>query len=506
MSAAAPASTPPVAPSTAPGSALTPQTTQQLMDTATQQIQSQIGAATAPYQSQIDLFQKEAGQAQGDISNEYAGLLPQVAASAQQVQNSNLEATQAAQSIFQAAGTRLNDLAQQSAKEAQDMAQQIGGPVGGVGLFSEGLTPYMEALPSAEAGDLLNALGLSQAGSQMAERFAGAVFPAMQTEDEAKARNFFNDKIATAQDQINQINAQKMGLVNDRYSTLLDQERSFELNLQQQKLDKLKSDRDWQVQQHTLRNDDARLALAEQDAKLRTAGVTGTYGGKPTLAADKFAAQTRQRAQALGIQAERLAVLQNHYAETDAIAKQRADVQQRTNAMSLLDAAMGYGKAITLTKKQVLAGPQLSGAILAAASGKRVPDTWYDKNTGQWYQYQRVSMTPQQWAQQGGVNGSTHITDPNQLYSILIGSGVNKGVAESLIKARTGLGDWTPGKQVAYQASDLAQKSLDELRGLATQRGMHNPTKIKGKQPLIDYIMAHNPQQQTDPTAPPGGQ
>jgi hypothetical protein len=486
---------------------LTPQTTADLAATAQAQATQQTTAAEAPYQNQIDLYQTQAKQAAGDVSSEYASLLPQVQAAATSVQGANDQALAAEQSIWQSAGTRLNQLAQSQASEAQQMAQQIGGPVGGTALLTEGLEPYMAAFPSAEAGSLLNALGLSQAGEQMAETFAGRVFPAMQTEDEAKARNFYDDKISTAQDSINSLESQKAGLVNDKYTTLLQNERQFELDLATKQADALKAQRDWTVAQHTLKNDDTRLAIEEgnyQDSRAKTAADITHISTQDRLAAER-----------LGITAQHYTVLAQHYQETTAIAQQRADVQQRTNAMSLLDAAMGYSKAITLTQKQVLSGAQLNSVQLSLIQGKRVPDVWYDGKTKQWYQYQRVTQTPQEWAQAGGPNGATHITDPNQLYSILIGANVNKSLAESLIKARTGLGDWAPGKQVNYAAPDLAQKSLDELRGIATQRGLKSATGVKNKQRLMDFIMAHNPAAATGTNAggagpgniltPPGG-
>src|SRR5207237_1131553 len=114
------------------------QTLAQLQASAAAQASSETSAAEAPYQSQVDLYGKQSKQAVGDITSTYANLLPQVSAAATQVQNYNTQALGIEQSIYQAAGNQLNQISQQQAKEAQDMAQQVGGPVGGASLFTEG--------------------------------------------------------------------------------------------------------------------------------------------------------------------------------------------------------------------------------------------------------------------------------------------------------------------------------------------------------------------------------
>jgi hypothetical protein len=171
--------------------------------------------------------------------------------------------------------------------------------------------------------------------------------------------------------------------------------------------------------------------------------------------------------------------------------------------MALLDAATGFGKTITTTHKVFL--PVTDPAVRAALTNPRNPpkDVHVDPKTHQWYQYQKVTQTPQQWWSSQSGQPFHPITDPNQLYSILVGAGYRPADAVADIRSRTGLGDWKPGKNPNYSANDLNSRGIDELRGIAQLRGFHGAAKIKSKQKLMDYIMAHNPgAANTNTTAP----
>jgi hypothetical protein len=370
------------------------------------------------------------------------------------------------------------------------MAQQTGGPIS-AGQFQEALAPYQQAFPSVQAGGLLNALGMAQAGSQQAQAFAGQVFPAMQTEQQAQVRNFYQDKINTAQDNIAQLESGKAGLVNDKYNTLLQNEQQYNLDQAKLKLDQTTAAHNWQMQ---------KSALNAQILKNKI--LAGEYGLKAKSTAAQIAKtqadivhmnnQDKLRAEQLGITAAHYQAMSAHYAASDKLATQRATSTSQKNAMSLIDAAMGTGKPVDITTKLPLSGLQLQGVKTAWLEGKRVPDTYYDKKTHTWYQYQTQHMTPQSWAQQQGVKGVTPVTDPNDLYNLLIGAGTPKSMAQSLVRIKTGLSGWSPGKTSSYTPSSLGQMTTDELRGIAIQRGFKAAGNMANvaRQRLIDFISA----------------
>ena len=473
------------------------------------QVDQEINAQVNPLNIQIGDLQSRESTALGGIQDMFKGLMPYVSDSAQRVEAAQNQGLAMEQQIFQAAGQRMNSLAQSRAQEAQALAQQMGGPVS-TGDFTSATDPYKAAMPQEAAAGMIHGLSFNMAGTQQAEAFAGQVFPAMETEQVAQARNFFETQINDTRKQIAQLEASKSGAVNTKLNDLLSQERQYSLQLQQLQLDKTKAAHDWAATQHTLKNDDARLALAG-------AGVTGQYQGKPTLQAQKTAAdiqnaQTRnqiaqQRANAyaahmsaqdritarkLGLSAQQFAMKMAHSEESLQIQQQRLKLQQQKNAMAMVDAAMNpnSGKPITQSVKYYI--PKGSLAELRAADGK-MADAHYDPAKHQWYQYQRLTLTPQQWAAHGGYSGATPITDPQRLYDLLMGAGIPGKMARNLVRTRTGINDFTPGKPVNYTAAELKGLPFDEIRGIALARGFKpDPKHPHTSQQLIDFILARN--------------
>lgn len=490
MSAAAPTAAPP-APLAAPtGSVAAPQTWDQLWTQAQQQAGTEVGAQTAPLQASSTSLQGQEAGAEGQISNEFGQILPYVGASAQREEAFNNQSLQMEQGIFQAAGQRMNDLAQNRAAEAQQLAQKMGGPVA-TGEFLQGIAPYENAFPSMAAGEMLHSLGLSTAHAGEAEAFAGKVFPALETEEQAKSRSFFENQIKQNQDQINTLNASKSGLANDKLTSLVQNERQYELDLKNAALDRLKSNRDWQATQHQLKNDDARLAL-------ETAGTTGTYKGKPTLENIKLTVSQQQAAERLGISEARLKQTIAKSTESSQIQQERLSAQVSKNGMSVIDAAMNpnKGRPITMTTKVNI--PPGSLAELRAESGK-MSDAHYDPKTKSWYQYQRLTLSPQDWAKRGGYSGTTPVSDPQQLFDLVRGSVplLSPKAVVNLVRAKTGLKNWSPGQPSTYSGNDLGKMSQNQLKGIAEGRGW-KPGMGGTKQNLMDFILHHNP-------APAGG-
>jgi len=188
-------------PGSNPNPITTPYTIAQLQTLAQQQAASTITGEVAPLQSQVKTYQGEQAQARQDISQEGSQLLPYVNASAQAVQSSQDEATQQEMNVFAAEGTRMNQVHQQLAAQAQQLAQQMGGPVS-TADFTQSIAPYEAQVPAAQAGGVLNALGVAQGNTEEAQAFAGQVFPALMTNEQAKSAAFFNDQTKTLNDPI----------------------------------------------------------------------------------------------------------------------------------------------------------------------------------------------------------------------------------------------------------------------------------------------------------------
>src|SRR6266702_3047472 len=172
-----------------PNPVSTPMSYAELMAEAEQQAQAELQGQNAPLIAQEQTLGSQQQAAQKEIGSEFSDLMPYVQSSAQAVEQSQHDALAMEQSIFQAAGIRMNQMKQQQAEEAQQLAQQIGGPVA-AGEFTSALSPYESQMPAQAAAGMLHGLGLAQADTNEAQQFAGQVFPALRTEDQAKSDSF----------------------------------------------------------------------------------------------------------------------------------------------------------------------------------------------------------------------------------------------------------------------------------------------------------------------------
>jgi len=226
------------------GSVLTTETPAQLAAQAAQMAQATVAGENAPLQAQATTYASQQKSARGDIQQEFGQLMPYVQESAQQVSGQWNSALSMEQQVFAAANTRMNQLHQNMAAEAQQLSQQMGGPVS-TGDFTKALAPYEGQMGNAAGAGMLNALGGAVTDEAEAQRFAGQVFPALQTEDVAKSDAYYNNQIKTLQDQINANKGTQSDLTNQNLVNLTDKERQFELQLATQKMDKTRLARDW---------------------------------------------------------------------------------------------------------------------------------------------------------------------------------------------------------------------------------------------------------------------
>ena len=360
----------------------------------------------------------------------------------------------------------------------------------------------MEELASTAPNSLLHMLADSQAGTQEARAFSEQVFPLMRTEQEAKARGYFEDQIKSLNDQITSINSQRQGLATDKLNDMIKDERTFQLNQKQYELDKLKSDRDWKASQHSLHNEDQRIKQTQQQINWQktqeAAQLSGTYKGKATLAALKVDAETKAAAARANISQASLNERIRHNLESEKAQQQRLAKQGQSNAMKIIDAAMNPSKRATLTlqSKQYI-DPKTQAILQTQAVTGQLNDAHYDQKKKQWYYYAKRTMTPQQAIAQGyPMGGNTPVRDPQKLYDILTASHVPAADALKAVRIKTGIGDFQPGVATDYNTETLANMTNKQLMEIARARGYKGSGS---RNDLIHYIQLRNPNQQATP-------
>jgi len=462
----------------------TPMTYAQLQAEAEAQAAASISSQNAPLQAQVTTLGGQKTNAYQDIVQQGKALLPFVQSNANAVDQSEQNALSMEQSVFAAAGTRYNQLQQSQAAEAQQLAQQMGGPVS-TGSFTQALEPYGAAIGNMQGAGMLNALGAAQQGTQEAHAFAGQVFPALMTEEEAKSDAFYNDQIKTLQNQIDANAGTKSDLVNKNLADLLDKERQFELNVKTQQMDKTKMARDWQVQQHSMHAQDLQEKLAKQAAK--RAGISlGQRQQTINIERQHVSAEEKLAAQRMGLSVAEFQQRVQHEKQTARVGQARMSASLSKDAASAVQAAMaGGGKPVSHTTRDYI--PKGSLQYLQAQSGK-MASAYYDaqasKKAGYPMYYRVVHETT--------MGPQAHpITDPNHLYNLIRGTYPQLGrkATINLIRAQTNMRGWSPGKQMQYTGSQLHSMTLPELEGLARDSGYKGKYGVKNRQAITDFLL-----------------
>lgn len=399
----------------------------ELNNIATSEVNADIGGQVAPLQSQYDTLTGSEERARQNITTLFGTLQPSVEASAAAVKGSYDEAQGHQEAIFSKAMQKLNQLKQSRAQEAQALAQEMGGPVA-LSEFTAGMDDAQGQLANLGAGQMLHTLGYAQAGEQEAQAWAGKVMPLVQTEQQATVRQYFEDQKKTIQGQITALKATAGDKINTRKNELLLAERTYALQKTQQALDKIKNDHDWQATKRTLKNDDARLKIAQQAADDARAGVTGELNGKPTLAARDLTAKNAQIAAQLGLSTQEYLLRKKQFQTNSGIAKEQLQVAKNQTAAQWLDAGLNPqpGKSVTTTQ----------AVETDAASAFKNPGKSFKQN-GKWYKYITTTYTPQ----------NAQITEPNALVDYMVAHGINKVLAVRLVKARLQISDWKYGQR-----------------------------------------------------------
>lgn len=468
-----------------------------ILTAAEQAAQAEIQGQVSPLQAREKTLGAQETSAREAIGKEFAGLMPFVAGSGARVGAAYQGALSMEQQIFQAAGSRMNALHQQQAKEAQDLAQQMGGPVS-TGQFTQAMEPYETALASAGPAAMLDTLGRGLAGVQHAEAFAGQVFPALQTEQQAHSDDFYKNQIKDIQAQIDAALAGKSSLTQAKLQDLLNQKRAYDQQQYQNQRDRLKDKRDWKVQQQQIRASKLSGKLSQGAAK--RAGVQLGLSKRASRRADiQLQASIAHMSRADKLAAERLGLSKAEFMQR--VQQQKQSAKQgsakvsdsiQKDAISLIQAAMGSGKPVSRTYRAYI--PGAAGHV----KGLKPPaGAYWDPKKGQYYRIGHETMTANEWKQQTG-EGGTAITDPNRLYDYMRGSlpQLGRKATINLIRAQTGHKNWSPGKQMTYTGHDLQVMPLSELRGIARDFGFPHVGGAKTtRQMLVDYVLGriHTP-------------
>jgi hypothetical protein len=393
-----------------------------------------------------------------------------------------------ASQIFAAAGTRMNQLKQDQAKQAQQLAQQMGGPVS-TGDFTQAVEPYAAAMPGEQGAGVLGALGLGLANTQEAQAFAGKVFPAMQTEQVAKSDSWYRDQIKTLTDQIDQNEAGRSDLTNKNLADLLDKERTFQLNVNQAKLDRLKAGRDWKVQRQQIAASKSSIKMSAAAAK--RAGISlGLEQQRVGLEGRRLTDQEKQFARRQGLSEAEFRQRVAHQNQTARIGAAKVSDSISKDAASVVEAAMGGGKPVSMTHRAYLPKTGLS-------SLKAPPGSFWDPKRKQYYKVVHETMTPGEWQQASGMGAAgTRISDPNRLYDLVRGTipQLGRKATINLIRAQTGMKGWSPGKKMNYGSNELHSMPTGMLIGVARDAGYPGVLgKQVNRQRIIDWLLHVNP-------------
>jgi len=459
----------------------TPLTPEQLLKQAQDQVGGEIDQAISPLNSQLGQIGANQSGAAQNLDKLFGGIFPYVQASADSVRDTHAAAQQKEQEIFQAAQGNLANLARQRAQEAQTLAQQIGGPIA-AGAFTEGVTPHQEYLASVGSGQLMHGLAFGEAGNELAQSFAGKVFPLVKTEQAAQLTRYFEDQKKTIQDQIAQLQGGKGKAVNARLSELQQQEREYQLNVAQQNLDKVKAAHDWTATKRTLASDDARLKIAQQEAANQRAQLTGKIGGKPTQQAKELnanikhmSASDKLAARQMGLSEKEFAARQVEGLAKGREAKARADLQMQQLAMQVIDSATNPQQGANITQTVPTEVTASSAALNKGAYAQKAAD-----GSIHWFIDRKVTIP-------GASN--VPVQDPQKLYEMLMGYKVPASMAIKLVKSKMGTPDFVPGK-MNYTTKQLNSMPFSEMRGIAIALGFKpDPRAPKTRKQIVNYIL-----------------
>jgi hypothetical protein len=459
------------------------------------EVGQQISEEVAPFETDIGRAERDQAASLEALTKMYSGLLPFAQSSAKFVGDYYQQGLANEQSIFDQAVGRLNDLKQQRSAEAQDMAQKIGGPVN-VNSFLAPLNTSLVELPNAAATSLFHANALAQGGVQEAEAFAGRVFPMMRVEQEKQVRLETQQKIQELKDNINRIKSSKGSRTQTRYDELVQRQHEYQLEQQQLKLDRLKADRDWRLQQQQLRNQQAQVAndkanllgyydkvWVDKQGRKHTSRIW-TLDSRKLTEEQRQAIVNAKETHRTNVATEtmneaELAAAKVDRATAAAQNKRAMDYDERQAAAKYLDAAMTpgtstvtrttYDDVATTDPRLIKKGVPDYATIPLADRKDLIPRKVGEDAQGKplYVYYKPRSETVQVT--------TPVIENPTELYTFLTGHGISKAVAIDMVRKRLNLGEkWKPGDKydpVTLTEETIQSMKFNEARREARKRG-----------------------------------
>lgn len=306
-------------------------------------------------------------QALDTIGRVFDTIQPSIEGAAQNVRGAYEWALGNERDIFNTAATQLNQLRQQRAADAQEMAQQLGFPVQ-ISEFTDPVDVTERGFPFQAAGTSLSALANMGASVAEAEAFAGRVMPLMREEESKRVIQFYDAQIAGAELEMARLNAEARERQADRMLQAQIAER-------QMQLDQLRADRDYELAKASLANENKRIALEKIAMSLNIAETTGYYKGKPTQRAKEFSQQVALDMRNLDLQEQNMLMDnqlgwanltegQRQFNITTKEQKRQEKLKRREAINQAMGAMIQGGEESTL----VWADPTTSGAFPYSAS------------------------------------------------------------------------------------------------------------------------------------------
>lgn len=400
-----------------------------LRQIAESQVAGDIQGQVSPYEAEIGSAKRREQWALGDVSKMFSTLQPYVSQAANKVGESWQQATAGQSQIFDSAQQRLAALKQGRAAEAQAIAQEIGGPVG-MTEFMKATAGAEEALPMVTGNSLLHGLGMAEAGTQEAQAFAGKVFPALRVETQAKARNFYEDQIKTAEQQIASIKSGAKGKQNERYNELLTAERTYAQGQATLGLQKTQAAHDWVATKAGIAQENKRIQMAQDQFKQTQdlAKTTEAHRHGETVKAETAQEKQFQKTYGLNVRQQRAAEKQAATAKVAA---------SRQTATELIDwMVTGHSTDVKRSTDIPVAAPP-RGKIPKGYYHYSVPDPKHPKGPKiqQWFYRSETTTTQQDRAP---------VKDPYQVVDFLIAEKIPRAMAVTLVRTKFGLGPkWT---------------------------------------------------------------
>jgi hypothetical protein len=473
---------------------LDPKTAARIRAQAGAEIDAETNAAIAPYQADIGTYTSRSASAVATFADMFKGILGASGEAASREEDFYKSSLGMEKDIFGAATDQLNQFRQGQAAEAQTLAQRLGGPVP-ISEFTYGVDVAQKQARNDFASGMLHSLGAASANVAEAEAFAGRVLPLVQKEETSKTVRYFNDLIAEAQKNISSIKSSAASKKTARYDELRAQELQY-------RLDKLKADRDWAIARQSARQQQQQINQQNRQMNYQkdiAMGRVKLYDyvdkkGKrhvayaPTLEAQSLALDKSKFTQAQSEAAGKTydpttgkVVPTTTQQQINLQGKQYAAQQgkaDQANATNLLDAAVsagGTGKAITITKREIVDPSQAgqSGVYKATRNGKTV-----------YYRFVNEKI------QVPGMG----LRDPRDVYKFLVSRNIPPSTAAMMTGKRFGLGaNWKPGAGFTHnQLMGMAQAGPGgekRLRSFAAKLGYSVHPKTDTVEDYINYII-----------------